>query len=54
MYLCLHADSLRLAAERFWSMLGGVGLPNTLISVKDDRFEYFYDRGTGRFIVIPS
>jgi hypothetical protein len=54
MFLCLHAKSLKDAAEKFWSMLGGVGQPNVLVSVKDDTFEYFYDRSTGRFTVVPS
>jgi hypothetical protein len=55
MFLCLHADSIVLAAEKFWSMLGGVGQPNVLVSIKTEMgVEAYYDRQSGKFVTIPE
>jgi hypothetical protein len=55
MFLCLHADSIVLAAEKFWSMLGGIGQPNTLVSIRTEMgVEAYYDRSSGRFVTVPD
>jgi hypothetical protein len=55
MFLCLHAEDKRGAAEKFWQTTGGESRGNALVSVMGkDKIEAFWSAKDWKFFTIPQ